>query len=54
VSNVRYLEPAWSYTSGSDLGDSTKTGGVTVETNPIVVGNRIFLTSIDGDLLSLA
>ena len=53
VRNVRYLEPAWSYTSGSDLGDSTKTGGVTVETNPVVVGNRLFLSSIDGDLLAL-
>lgn len=50
---MRYLEPAWSYTSGSDLGDSTKTGGVTVETNPVVVGNRLFLSSIDGDLLAL-
>ncbi len=53
VRNVRFLEPAWSYTSGSVLGDSTKTGGTTVETNPVVVGNRMFLTSLDGDLLSL-
>lgn len=51
--NVRYLQPAWSYTSGSDLGDSTKTGGMTVETNPIVVGRRLFLSTIDGDLISL-
>lgn len=51
--NVRYLQPAWSYTSGSDLGDSTKTGGVTVETNPVVVGNRMFISSIDGDLIAL-
>ncbi|AMW04147.1 PQQ-binding-like beta-propeller repeat protein [Gemmatimonas phototrophica] len=51
--NVRFLQPAWSYSSGSDLGDSTKTGGTTVETNPIVVGNRMFLTGLDGDLLSL-
>jgi len=53
VQNVRYLEPAWNYTSGSDIGDSTKTGGLTVETNPIVVGNRMFLSTIDGDLVSL-
>jgi quinoprotein glucose dehydrogenase len=51
--NVHLLEPAWSYTSGSDLGDSTKTGGLTVETNPIVVGDRMFLSTIDGDLVSL-
>jgi len=53
VANVRHLEPAWSYTSGSYLGDSTRTGGNTVETNPIVVGNRMFLSTIDGDLVSL-
>lgn len=51
--NVRLLTPAWSYVSGSDLGDSTKTGGMTVETNPIVVGGRMFLSTIDGDLVSL-
>jgi quinoprotein glucose dehydrogenase len=51
--NVRFLEPAWSYTSGSDLGDSTKIGGATVETNPVVVGNSMFLTNVDGDLIAL-
>lgn len=53
IRNVNRLRPAWSYTSGSDLGDSTKTGGLTVETNPIVAGNRLFVSTIDGDLVSL-
>jgi len=53
VQNVRFLEPARSYSSGSDLGDSTKIGGATVETNPVVVGTRMFLTNVDGDLIAL-
>ena len=53
VRNVRYLEPAWTFRSGADLGDSTKTGGVTVETNPVIAGNRLFVTSAEGLLVSL-
>ncbi len=52
VQNVRRLQPAWTASLGSYLGDTTKTGG-TVETNPIVVGTRLFLSTIDGDVVSL-
>jgi quinoprotein glucose dehydrogenase len=52
VQNVRRLQPAWTHALGSYLGDSTKSGA-TVETNPIVVGTRMYLSTIDGDVVSL-
>jgi quinoprotein glucose dehydrogenase len=52
VRNVRQLQVAWSYSLGTDVGDSTKTGP-TVQTNPVVVGTHLFLTSVEGDLVAV-
>lgn len=50
--NVAQLVPAWTYRSGADLGDPSSTG-VNVQTNPIVAEGRLFVTSVDGFLISL-
>lgn len=52
IGNVAQLEVAWTYASGSELGDPAK-NGLTVETNPIVAHGRLFTTSIDGYLICL-
>ncbi|MCA2982479.1 PQQ-binding-like beta-propeller repeat protein [Gemmatimonas sp.] len=52
VRNVRQLQVAWTYSLGTDVGDSTKTGP-TVQTNPVVVGTHLFLTSVEGDLVAV-
>jgi quinoprotein glucose dehydrogenase len=50
--NVKYLEMAWTYGSGADLGDPGK-NGATVETNPIFVNGRLFITSADHHLICI-
>ena len=47
-SNIKNLEIAWKYKS---LGDPNIK--INVETNPIIVGNRMFLPTIDNHLLSI-
>lgn len=51
-SNVSQLHLAWSFATRASLGDATKPG-FTAEANPIVAGGRLFLPSIDGDLIAL-
>jgi len=51
-SNVAHLVPAWTYSSGAELGDPSK-NGVNVQTNPIFASGRLFVTSIDGHLISI-
>lgn len=50
--NVAQLEVAWTYATGSELGDPSKIG-LTVETNPVMAHGRLFTTSIDGFLICL-
>ena len=50
--NVAQLEVAWTYGTGSDLGDVSK-NGMTVETNPIIANGRLFVPSIDGRLIAI-
>lgn len=50
--NVAQLEVAWTYGSGAALGDATK-NGITVETNPIVAHGRLFVPTIDGQLIGI-
>jgi quinoprotein glucose dehydrogenase len=52
VKNVRRLEVAWSFSLGSVIGDPTTTGP-TVQTNPVVAGDHLFLASVEGDLIAL-
>jgi len=51
-SNVKHLDVAWTYSSRADLGDPAKTGE-TVETNPIIVNGKLFVTSVDGYLICI-
>lgn len=50
--NVRQLEVAWTYGIGSELGDAAR-NGTTVETNPVVAHGKLFVSSIDGLLISI-
>lgn len=50
--NVERLAPAWVHKSGVDLGDVSKIG-LTVQTNPIYAGSRVFVTDLEGRLLAL-
>lgn len=51
--NVKSLETAWVYSSGAEI-DNPKLPGITVETNPIIVKDRLFFTSSDGFLISVS
>ena len=50
--NVAQLVPAWTYSSGAALGDPTK-NGINVQTNPIFANGKLFVSSIDGHLISI-
>ena len=50
--NVGQLEVAWTYATGADLGDPTKPGW-TVESNPVMADGKLFVTSADGNLISI-
>lgn len=50
--NVAQLVPAWSYGSGADIGNPDEPG-VNVQTNPVFANGRLFITSIDGFVISL-
>ncbi len=47
--NVQNLETAWVYSESTDK----KNGTIAVQTNPIVVGDKIFVSSVDRHLLCL-
>jgi quinoprotein glucose dehydrogenase len=50
--NVAQLVPAWTYASGADLGNPAEPG-VNVQTNPVFAHGRLFVTSVDGHVISL-
>ena len=52
--NAKNLELAWSYSSSPhSLGESEAYGRLPIQTNPIMVRDRLFLASINSELMSI-